>query len=129
MLEKPASIASNEFKSEKWDELTEGRNFQKSDIPILSLLITWYEVLEKCKEDMDYNGELMIAYTNQLGDVKSMPQISTMKTASAEIRALNKQLGINDEVAPETKQSKRTPLNVIMFNRQSRAENRNSRAG
>ena len=32
-----------------------------------------------------------------MGDIKALPQIATMKQASAEIRALNKQLGIMDE--------------------------------
>ena len=41
-----------------------------------------------------------VAYENDMGDLKQMPQISTMKQASAEIRQLNKQLGIADTAEP-----------------------------
>ena len=40
-----------------------------------------------------------------MGDLKAFPQIATLKTASAEIRQLNKQLGITDghEGAPDVR--------------------------
>lgn len=41
-LRKPPSVASNVFKSKKWDELTSGRTFSKSDIPTLEMLCQWY---------------------------------------------------------------------------------------
>lgn len=96
-LEKPAGIANSSFKSTKWDEITGGRKFSTSDIPTITLLINWYAVIERCCEDMDTGGELpQVAYMNSMDDIKAMPQLATMKQASAEIRALNKQLGIND---------------------------------
>lgn len=121
-LEKPSAIAANPIKSQKWDELTRGRSFQDKDIPALSLLCQWYAVVAKCEEDMVYGDDIQVAYQNNLGDIKALPQIGTMKQASAEIRALNKQLGINDEVAisPEKKETK---LYVIQTNRQSKAKN------
>lgn len=122
MLNKPDSISHDEFKSAKWDELTEGRNYTQSDVPALTLLCQWYAVIEKCMDDITYNGEVQVAYQNDLGDVKAMPQLSTMKQASAEIRALNKQLGINDEARADSK-PKDTMLYVIQKNRQSRAAN------
>lgn len=125
-LQKPTSVAQSPFKSAKWDEITEGRNFQTADIPILALLCQWYEVVDQCIQDLSYDGEVRIAYQNDMGDIKAFPQLSTMKQASAEIRALNKQLGINDEARPEPQEQKRSPLNVIAFNRQTRAENSSS---
>ena len=64
--------------------------------------------------DLDFGGELpQVAYQNDMGDLKAMPQLATMKQASAEIRALNKQLGINDEAKAEPAQTSITPLEVI----------------
>ena len=98
-IRKPNAIANDPFKSAKWDEITEGRTFTTSHIPTLTLLIQWYAVVERCIEDMDEaNGK--VAYQNDMGDLKPLPQISTMKQASAEIRQLNKQLGITDAVEP-----------------------------
>ena len=121
-MEKPQSIKSDPFKSAKWDELTEGRSFAQSDVPALTLLCQWYAVIEKCMDDITYDGQVQVAYQNDIGDLKAMPQLSTMKQASAEIRALNKQLGINDEAKAESK-PRDTMLYVIQKNRQSRAAN------
>ena len=115
-LKKPPSVEESPFRSKKWDELVSGRNFQPCHAPILSTLCYWYEVLETCMDDLTYNGEIKVAYQNDLGDLKAMPQLATMKQASAEIRAINKQLGINE--------MKVTPLHVI----QSKREKRSARA-
>lgn len=120
-IQKPASISSSPFKSSKWDEITEGRSFQQSDVPALTLLCQWYEVVEKCMDDITYDSGIQVAYQNDLGDLKAMPQLSTMKQASAEIRALNKQLGINDEAAPSA-QPKETVFSVITANRSAKAQ-------
>lgn len=102
MIEKPAAIAANAVKSAKWDEITEGRDFQPADAPILSMLRHWYAVMEQCIEDMDaMDGQLV--YENRMEDMKPLPQLDIMKKASAEIRQINKQLGICDEAKPEPK--------------------------
>lgn len=120
-LEKPDSVKKSEFKSKKWDEITEGRNFQSSDIPVLAMLCHWYEVIERCMADLDFGEDTVrVAYANDLGDIKAFPQLSTMKQASAEIRAINKQLGINDEAVTETK-PKETKLYAIQTLRKSKA--------
>ena len=46
MLEKPESVAADEFKSAKWDELTRGRRFEQSDAPALALLCQWHKVAQ-----------------------------------------------------------------------------------
>lgn len=119
MLEKPPSIANDPFKSAKWDEIITGRKFEESDIPTLVLLVQWHAVVQKCIDDLDAFGE--VVYENKMGDIKSLPQLSSMKQASAEIRALNKQLGINDEVAPQEKKNNITRLSVIAGNRTKRS--------
>lgn len=121
MVEKPANVADSPFKSAKWDEITEGREFNPADAPVLALLCSWYEVVDKCMSDIDVGGEVQVAYSNDMGDIKALPQLSTMKQASAEIRALNKQLGIDDEAKPTKNESRVIPLDVIKSKRQSRA--------
>ena len=119
-LEKPTSVACNDVKSAKWDEITAGRSFTKADVPTLTLLCNWYAVADKCMEDLDYNGEMQVAYQNDIGDIKAFPQLETLKKASAEIRALNKQLRIDDTAHDEPK--KESKLYVIL-NRRARAAN------
>lgn len=121
-LIKPDSVASSSKRSAKWDELVTGRSFTQADAPILALLCQWYEVLDKCMEDIDIGGGIQVAYQNDMGDIKALPQLATMKQASAEIRALNKQLGISDE-AHDKPQRKEAKLHVIQANRMSRAKN------
>lgn len=122
-LEKPSSIERNEFKSQKWDEITKGRNFPESAIPTLAMLCHWYAVVEKCMDDVTYGDEIQVAYSNEDGDVKALPQLTTLKQASAEIRAINKQLGIVDQLPAEQPKKRETPLNVIQSNRFARAKN------
>ena len=112
-LKKPPGIESDAYKSAKWDELAGKGNFRQSDAPTLSLLCQWHAVIERCMEDMDMGDGLpQVAYQNQLGDIKALPQLLTMKRASEEIRALNKQLGIEDR-AQVVQKAKVTPLEVV----------------
>jgi phage terminase small subunit len=131
MIEKPRKIATNDVTNAKWDELVAGRDFSDSDIPVLTLLCQWYAVLDSCVDDINVGDRIQVAYQNDMGDVKALPQLGTMKMASAEIRALNKQLGINDTAVPAEKDDEKgTMLYVIQANRQARATNRGaSRAG
>lgn len=121
-IEKPRSVEASEYRSSKWDELVAGRSFKQSDAPVLALLCQWYEVLDKCMDDIDIGGGIQVAYQNDMGDIKALPQLATMKQASAEIRALNKQLGIDDEARVD-KKPKETKLYVFQQNRQSKAAN------
>lgn len=123
-INKPPSVLRSDFQSQKWDELTKGRDFQESDIPALSLLCQWYEVLEQCYEDISIpGGGVQLVYANEQEDIKAMPQLNTMKQASNEIRQLNKQLGINDQAKP----SQPKVGNVISVIAKNRA-NRSARA-
>lgn len=112
-LEKPAAVAGDPVKSAKWDELTAGRSFTQADAPTLALLCQWYKIVEQT------------AYQNDMGDLKSFPQIATLKTASAEIRQLNKQLGITDghEGAPDVRN-----VQTKLFSIAERHEARKARA-
>lgn len=117
-LKKPASIEDDPIKSRKWDEITKGRNFHESDIPTLALLCQWHKVADKCIADLDEFGELI--YQNDMRDVKAYPQLDIMKKASAEIRQLNKQLGINDQAKPEKKKTT-TVLTMVVNDRAEKA--------
>lgn len=97
-IQKPPSVARDPYRSAKWDEVCEGRDFRLSDVPALALLVQWYQIVEQCMDDlgsMDAEG-IRVAYANEVGDIRALPQIATMKQASAEIRQLNRQLGICD---------------------------------
>lgn len=119
-IKKPENVERDPFRSAKWDELTEGRDFSPSDAPTLALLCSWYQVVDKCMTDIDVGGDVQVAYQNDIGDIKALPQLSTMKQASAEIRQLNKQLGINDEAKDTKQQAEITPLEVIRANYKGR---------
>lgn len=120
-LTKPLGIESDPFKSAKWDELTQGHSFSQSDAPALSLLCQWYKIADTAQDELDSFGG-QTAYSNNMGDLKAFPQISTLKTASAEIRQLNKQLGICDthekEDANAAKQA--TVLTIVSGRRAKR---------
>lgn len=120
MLMKPQSVKGSPFKSAKWDELTQGRSFRDSDAPVLELLCQWYEVADRCMADISCAGEVQVAYTNDMGDIKALPQLATMKQASAEIRALSKQLGIEEGVESEP-DGRESVLYEVIRNRQYRA--------
>lgn len=81
-LKKPTSIEANSFMSDKWDEITKGREFQTSDIPTIMLLCQQYAVVDRCMEDMNVDGDVQVAYQNDIGDLKALPQLNTMKQAS-----------------------------------------------
>lgn len=121
-MDKPASIAASEFKSAKWDEITAGRNFSQTDAPTLALLCQWYEVVEKCMDDLEIGNGIQVAYQNDMGDLKALPQLSTMKQASAEIRALNKQLGIDDAPKETTKKKEASIIAFAMNDRAKKAK-------
>ena len=120
-LMKPPGIENDQFKSTKWDELTAGRDFTTSDAPALALLCQWYKLAQQAMDELDNFGS-QTAYQNDMGDLKAFPQIGTLKTASAEIRQLNKQLGICDghesEVGDPGKQG--TVLHLVQQRRAAR---------
>lgn len=117
MVGKPAEIASDEFQSRKWDELTAGREFPESDIPDLMTLCSWYAVLDQCMREISADGSTRVVYENEKGDLKAMPQIATMKQASAEIRALRKSLlsgGGSKDAVRDDEPSGENPLQKAM---------------
>lgn len=119
-LIKPKQIETNKFMSAKWDEITEGREFAPSTAPTIATLCQWYAVIDQCMSDISTPDGIQVAYQNDLGDIKGLPQIPMMKQASAEIRAINKQLGINDEAYAEPT-AKVTTLEVIRANYHGRS--------
>lgn len=117
-LPKPRSVSEDPFKSQKWDEITAGREFNKADSPVLEMLVTWYQVADQCNRELTVNGYVQTTYENKMGDIKPMPQLSTLKQASAEIRQLNKQLGIKDEhTLKEDKPANASVLSLIQAKR------------
>lgn len=128
MLVKPESVAADEFKSAKWDEITAGRRFRQSDAPTISLLCQWYKIVELAQGELDKFGEIT-AYSTESGDIKAFPQISTLKTASAEIRQLNKQLGIADGAEEADDEGQKRPGSVLELSIARREKRRAAAAG
>lgn len=117
-LKKPASVENDAFMSAKWDEITRDRKFRESDGSVLELLCQWYKIADQARDELaDFNNQT--AYPSENGDLKPLPQISTLKTASSEIRALYKQL---EPPEGEVRQEKRekTPLEVIQNRRRKK---------
>lgn len=119
-LNKPASIESDVFKSKKWDEITAGRSFRESDAPTIELLCQWHLIVKQCIDDLDDFGTLI--HVDGQDKPHAWPQIEVMKKASAEIRQLNKQLGINDEVKSEQPSKGVTVIHAFRENRQSKSQ-------
>lgn len=120
-LQKPHYVEDNPIMSQKWDEITEGRNFSSIHATTIEQLCFWYAVLRTCQEDITVDGEIRVAYGNEYGDIKAMPQMESARKASDQIRQLNKQLGINDE-APS--QPKKREVNIIAVKQDKRAQRR-----
>lgn len=118
-LAKPDEIASDPFKSAKWDELTQGRSFAAPDAPTLSILCQWHKIAHTAMSELDEMGGSTM-YQNDNGDLRAFPQIQTLKTASAEIRQLNRQLGINDEARPEAGHGGSNVLSIVSGKRAER---------
>ena len=97
-IEKPPAIAADPFKSAKWDELTAGRRFRAADASALALLCQWLKIADAATDEMESLGG-QTAYTADNGDLKPLPQVQTLKTASGEIRRLMAQLGLDSEEA------------------------------
>ena len=76
-LTKPASIRSDPWRSRKWNEIVRGRDPSPSDAPTIELLVSWYQVIEQCMDDIGANGGVQVAYQNDMGDIRALPKLST----------------------------------------------------
>lgn len=120
-LEPPENVAKNPEKLKKWQELCRVKNLTQKDAPTLELLCEWYAVLSRCISDIAAGGG-SIVYKNKLADIKPLPQVAVMKQASAEIRQLTKQLGLDEEKDDEEKAAPPPVLRLIQSKRKSRAQ-------
>ena len=118
-LKKPASVENDAFKSATWDEITQGREFNESDTRILDMLCDWYKIADQARDELaNFNNQT--AYTSENGDLKPLPQISTLKTASSEIRALYKQLEPPEGQNKHEEKHEKTPLEIIQNRRRKK---------
>lgn len=93
-IEKPRSVAESEYRSAKWDEITEGHDFTQADAPLLAMLCQWHEINDTALEEIEDLGGIHTAYADDKGNARQLPQIATMARASSEIRAISQQLGL-----------------------------------
>ena len=118
-LRKPPEVAADAYKSAKWAELVRGRAFGPADAPALALLCQWHKVAAQATEELEgFGGQT--AYTTESGELRAFPQVATLKAASAEIRALRRQLGL-EGAAPASQERKATALEVIRGSRDRKA--------
>ncbi len=120
-LKKPKAIVSDSYMSAKWDEVTSGREFSASEVSSIALLCQWYKIASQAQSELAEH-ENKTAYTSENGDLKPLPQIGTLKTASAEIRALNKELGICGASKPATQPQQTTHLEIIQNRRRKKCD-------
>lgn len=96
MIKKPDKIAKDEFKSQKWDEITSQREFNESDKAVIEMLCDWYAIFDRCITEITQDDGVRVVYKNSPKTFSALPQIAIMKTASDEIRQINKALEIED---------------------------------
>lgn len=94
MVEPPTIIQNDPDKLRRWNEITADVTVTADAVPLLSTLVYWYSIQEQCLKDINADDGIHVAYMNDQGDVKAMPQIDVLKKASAEIRALEKILNL-----------------------------------
>jgi hypothetical protein len=121
-MRKPPDIAADPFKSARWDELTAGRTFKPGEATSLSLLVQWEAVAQKCIDEIDQIGQA--AYQDDMGNLKPIPQIASLKVASAEIRALSKALKLDEQETETNDDDESGFLRVIVGNRADKRANR-----
>lgn len=118
-LDAPKDIEQDPFKYKKWQEITGEREFTESETPFLCTLIEWYRIIQQCTDDMaDAGGH--VAYQNDVGDIKALPQIAIMRQASAEIRQLNKLLGLSETGNKSTAKKSNSILKLVVQDRQNK---------
>lgn len=75
-VEKPPDVASDEFRSAKWDELAAGASLSPPDAPALAMLTQWYKIAAAATDELDgFGGQT--AYQNDVGELRAFPQIQT----------------------------------------------------
>lgn len=126
---KPEDVAADQVLSEVWDAVAVTGRFADEDIPTLRLLCQWHKVYAQCVADVTHaNGTIRLTSFDSDDNPRSMPQLATMKQASAEIRALNDQLGISPKyraVAPsvateQPKSANATLLKMVFADREAK---------
>lgn len=126
MVDIPEIIAADPFKRQLWEALTKDCQVQPEAVGVLSTLIYWRAIQEQCMRDISGDdGQTHVAYVNDQGDVRAMPQLATLKQASTEIRALEKRLyDPENPLIVREKQEKHveTPLEKARKAHESRVE-------
>ena len=95
-VSRPNDISADPALSEIWDSAAASGRFTDEDIPALRMLCQWSRVYAQCVADITRSdGTIGLTSFDCNGNQRAMPQLTVMKQASSEIRALNDQLGIS----------------------------------
>ncbi len=89
-----------------WNELFENVHLHAAQVPQAVMLVTWELVARQCVSDITGNGDVQVAYSPDGAKLEQLPQVATLKQASAEIRALSKALGVDKQLATVANEGK-----------------------
>ena len=121
LVDKPESVASDPWKSAKWDELTAAHAFDDADAPALAMLVEWYRLADLAMDELSELGG-QTAYQTEQGNLRALPQISTLSTCSIRIAQLEDRLGIHAARAAEEAPKGATVLEIVQGRREERAK-------
>lgn len=125
-LRKPRAIKDDIRRNSLWNEIVRGRKLPPAAASTVSMLVEWKLVAQSAVAEMDEAGG-MTAYQDEMGNLKALPQISTLKAASAEIRQLERMLDEMDTGGEEPERKQETSVLTLVAN--NRAQRRSRASG
>lgn len=108
-MDYPDSITTD-VEREVWDSIFGTVSLSPAQIPEAVMLVRWQIIADKCQEDLTANGDVQVAYSPDGMTLSQLPQLATLKAASAEIRAISKRLNLGEVKAKDT-----TKASVLQF--------------
>lgn len=117
-MEYPDGI-STDAERDTWDSLFGSVSLSPAQVPEAVMLVRWHLIAQRCVEDLTANGELQVAYSPDGMTLSQLPQLATLKAASAEIRAISKRLNLHDSKPKDT--GKASVLQLVINDRKEKS--------
>lgn len=117
-MDYPTGI-STDAERETWDVIFGGISLSPAQIPEAVMLVRWQIIADKCQEDLTANGDVQVAYSPDGMTLSQLPQLATLKAASAEIRAISKRLHLEESKPRET--GKASVLQLVINDRKEKS--------
>ena len=116
-MDYPAGI-STDAERETWDSIFGNVTLSPAQVPEAVMLVRWQLIADKCIEDLTANGDVQVAYSPDGMALAALPQLATLKNASAEIRAISKRLNLNETKPKDT--GKASVLQLVINDRKEK---------